>query len=137
MASRNTKWKLAYNLSYCYLYSYIVPRESYASTKCQSILISYCCFSLSAIHRNSAASGLFIQAIHSRCNNLSKVSSLWGHLKSKSLYRDLVGNIHPGVSQKYVYFQRPSETLRQCTSKSFGYLQTSSIIHTEIKMLTC
>lgn len=28
----------------------------------------------SAIHRNSAASGLFIQAIHSRCDNLSVVS---------------------------------------------------------------
>ena len=28
---------------------------------------------ISAIHRNSAASGLFIQAIHSRCENLSNV----------------------------------------------------------------
>ena len=29
---------------------------------------------ISAIHRNSAASGLFIQAIQSRCENLSTVS---------------------------------------------------------------
>ena len=29
---------------------------------------------ISAVHRNSAASGLFIQAIQSRCDNLSTVS---------------------------------------------------------------
>lgn len=31
---------------------------------------------ISAVHRNSAASGLFIQAIQSRCENLSTVSLL-------------------------------------------------------------
>ncbi|MEE6525550.1 hypothetical protein FKM82_025626, partial [Ascaphus truei] len=31
---------------------------------------------ISAIHRNSAASGLFIQAIQSRCENLATVSCL-------------------------------------------------------------
>ena len=30
-------------------------------------------FNFSAIHRNSAASGLLIQAIHSRCENMAKV----------------------------------------------------------------
>lgn len=31
---------------------------------------------ISAVHRNAAASGLFIQAIQSRCENLSTVSAL-------------------------------------------------------------
>ena len=34
---------------------------------------------ISAVHRNSAASGLFIQAIQSRCDNLASVSHTHTH----------------------------------------------------------
>lgn len=39
---------------------------------------------ISAVHRNPAASGLFIQAIQSRCENLSAVSLLGATLVSPS-----------------------------------------------------
>ncbi len=45
-------------------------------------------FICSAIHRNSAASGLFIQAINSRCENLNHVSflALLSHVSSLPLH---------------------------------------------------
>ncbi len=48
---------------------------------------------ISAIHRNSAASGLFIQAINSRCENVTRVSSV--HLFPSHLY-----NFRPAALKK-------------------------------------